>query len=112
MATLDFSDLTSSGQSSTNNKTTLNFDDLTSSTPSQNNSTLDFSDLTSTSNSGVVDSTFNLPGYEEETLADKVAFATRLGVTDTYRGVKQLFKIDKEQMEEEQKRLNRYIQDP
>ena len=112
MATLDFSDLTSSGQSSTNNKTTLNFDDLTSSTSSQNNSTLDFSDLTSTSNSGVVDSTFNLPGYEEETLADKVAFATRLGVTDTYRGVKQLFKIDKEQMEEEQKRLNRYIQDP
>ena len=39
-------------------------------------------------------STHNLYGYEEDTLSDKVAFATRLGVTDIYRGVKQLFSID------------------
>ena len=57
-------------------------------------------------------STHNLYGYEEDTLADKVAFASRIGVTDTYRGVKQLFGIDKEQMDEEQARLRAYLADP
>ena len=106
MATLDFSDLTPSGQSSANN--ILNFDSLS---PQNNNKKLlNFDSLTTSGNT--VDSTHNLPGYEEETLADKVAFATRIGITDTYRGVKQLFGVDKEQLEEEQKRLNSYIQDP
>ena len=67
MATLDFSDLTPSGQSSANN--TLNFDSLS---PQNNNKKLLNFDSLTTSGS-TVDSTHNLPGYEEETLADKVA---------------------------------------
>ena len=47
----------------------------------------------------------------EVSLADKLAFASQLGFSDTYRGVKQIFGVDEEEMSEEQARLNSYLQD-
>jgi len=49
------------------------------------------------------------PEYGEETYADKLAFVSRMGMQDTYRGVKQLLGFDKEQMEADQRRLNMYL---
>jgi len=54
------------------------------------------------------------PGYTdlgEVSLSDKLAFASQLGFADTYRGVKQLFGVDEEEMAEEQRRLNAYLKD-
>ena len=45
-------------------------------------------------------------------LWDKIAFATKLGFTDTYRGVKQIASIDKEKMKAEQEKLYRYMENP
>ena len=47
----------------------------------------------------------------EETLEDKVAFAAQMGFADTYRGVKQIFGINEEEMKRDQKRLERYLAD-
>jgi len=46
----------------------------------------------------------NVAGIENE--AQAMAYAGTLGFTDTYRGVKQLFNIDEEQMAIDQKKLN------
>jgi len=45
-------------------------------------------------------------------LWEKVKFASKLGFTDTYRGIKQLAGIDLEKMKEDQKKLYEYMQDP
>lgn len=50
------------------------------------------------------------PEYGEETQADRLAFAARMGFGDTWRGVKQLLGTDEEQMAEDQRRLNMYLQ--
>ena len=50
------------------------------------------------------------PEYGEDTYADKLAFVARMGMSDTWRGVKQLLGTDEEQMAEDQKRLNMYLQ--
>ena len=50
------------------------------------------------------------PEYGEETQADRLAFAARMGFQDTWRGVKQLLGTDEEQMAEDQRRLNMYLQ--
>ena len=49
------------------------------------------------------------PEYGEDTYADKLAFVARMGMSDTWRGVKQLLGTDEEQMAEDQKRLNMYL---
>ena len=36
--------------------------------------------------------------YAHDSVADKAAFAARLGMLDTYRGVKQLFNIQEDEM--------------
>jgi len=48
----------------------------------------------------------------EESLEDKVAFAAQMGFGDTYRGVKQIFGINEEEMKRDQQRLERYLKDP
>ena len=45
-------------------------------------------------------------------LWDKVAFATKLGLLDTVRGVKQLVGSDLEQMKADQKKLYEYMENP
>ena len=45
-------------------------------------------------------------------LWDKIAYATKLGFTDTYRGVKQMTGFDKDQMKAEQEKLYRYMENP
>ncbi len=50
------------------------------------------------------------PEYKEETYQDKLAFVARMGLQDTWRGVKQLLGTDEEQMAEDQRRLNTYLQ--
>ena len=50
------------------------------------------------------------PEYGEETHAERLAFAARMGFSDTWRGVKQLLGTDEEQMAEDQRRLNAYLQ--
>jgi len=50
------------------------------------------------------------PEYGEETQADRLAFAARMGFGDTWRGVKQLLGTDEEQMAEDQRRLNVYLE--
>jgi len=50
------------------------------------------------------------PEYEEETYQDKLAFVARMGLQDTWRGVKQLLGTDEEQMAADQRRLNTYLQ--
>ena len=45
-------------------------------------------------------------------LWNKIAFATKLGFTDTYRGVKQIASIDKEEMKAEQEKLYKYMENP
>ena len=52
----------------------------------------------------------NDSAYAEETHADRLAFAARMGFSDTWRGVKQLLGSDKEQMLKDQRRLNMYLQ--
>jgi len=49
---------------------------------------------------------------DDQDLWEKVKFATKLGFTDTYRGVKQIAGIDAEQMKADQKKLYEYMQDP
>ena len=49
---------------------------------------------------------------DDQDLWEKVKFATKLGFTDTYRGVKQIAGVDLEQMKEDQKKLYEYMQDP
>ena len=49
------------------------------------------------------------PEYGEETQADRLAFVARMGMQDTWRGVKQLLGTDEEQMAKDQKRLNMYL---
>ena len=49
------------------------------------------------------------PEYGEESYADKLAFVARMGMQDTWRGVKQLLGTDEEQMAEDQRRLNMYL---
>ena len=51
-------------------------------------------------------------GLGEVTLTDKLAFASQMGFSDTYRGIKQLFGVDEDEMAEEQKRLHSYLKDP
>ena len=50
------------------------------------------------------------PEYGEETQADRLAFVARMGMQDTWRGVKQLLGTDEEQMAADQRRLNMYLQ--
>jgi len=50
--------------------------------------------------------------YEQDSIADKAAFAARLGAADTYRGIKQLFNIQEEEMAEDMAKLNEYISNP
>jgi len=57
----------------------------------------------------VTNNTTPILGYEEETHADRVAFAARMGFADTWRGVKQLLGTDEEQMARDQRRLNMYL---
>jgi hypothetical protein len=52
----------------------------------------------------------NDSAYAEETHADRLAFAARMGFSDTWRGVKQLLGSDKEEMLKDQRRLNMYLQ--
>ena len=60
-----------------------------------------------------------LPNYSEEEDIDgdpelwkKVAFATKLGFTDTWRGGKQLVGVDLEEMKADQKKLYEYMENP
>ena len=57
----------------------------------------------------VTNNTQPLLGYEEETYADKLAFVARMGMSDTWRGVKQILGTDEEQMARDQKKLNMYL---
>ena len=50
--------------------------------------------------------------YAHDSVADKAAFAARLGMLDTYRGVKQLFNIQEDEMAEDMAKLNEYIANP
>ena len=50
------------------------------------------------------------PEYREESKAEILAFAGRMGFQDTWRGVKQLLGSDEEEMKKDQERLNRYLQ--
>ena len=50
--------------------------------------------------------------YAHDSVADKAAFAARLGAADTYRGIKQLFNIQEEEMAEDMAKLNEYISNP
>ena len=50
--------------------------------------------------------------YSHDSVADKAAFAARLGVGDTYRGVKQLFNIQEDEMAADMAKLNEYIANP
>ena len=50
--------------------------------------------------------------YSHDSVADKAAFAARLGVGDTYRGIKQLFNIQEDEMAADMVKLNEYIADP
>ena len=45
-------------------------------------------------------------------LWDKIAFATKLGFTDTYRGVKQIANVGKEEMKKDQEKLYQYMENP
>ena len=49
------------------------------------------------------------PEYAEETQADRLAFAARMGMADSWRGIKQLLGTDEEQMAADQRRLNMYL---
>ena len=57
----------------------------------------------------VTNNTTPILGYEEETHADRLAFAARMGFADTWRGVKQILGTDEEQMARDQRRLNMYL---
>ena len=50
-------------------------------------------------------------GVGEVSITDKLAFASQIGFADTYRGVKQLFGVDEEEMAAEQAKLNSYLRD-
>ena len=52
----------------------------------------------------------NNPEYAEDDLQSKLAFASRMGFADTWRGVKQILGTDEEQMLKDQRRLNMYLQ--
>ena len=43
---------------------------------------------------------------------DKLVFAAQMGFGDTYRGIKQIFGINEEEMARDQKRLETYLADP
>jgi len=49
---------------------------------------------------------------QEKTDFDKIVFASQVGFGDTYRGIKQMFGVDEEEMAEEQRRLKKYLADP
>ena len=49
------------------------------------------------------------PEYREESMAEIIGFASRMGFQDTWRGVKQLLGSDEEEMKRDQERLNRYL---
>ena len=61
-------------------------------------------------NASNYDSTY-VPQPEED-LQDKLAFAARMGFSDTYRGIKQIFGVDEADMSADQKRLESYFKDP
>ena len=46
----------------------------------------------------------------DKDLWDKIAFATKLGFTDTYRGVKQIANVGKEEMKKDQEKLYQYME--
>ena len=50
------------------------------------------------------------PEYGETTHAERLAFASRIGFSDSWRGIKQLLGSDEEEMKKEQERLNSYLQ--
>lgn len=50
------------------------------------------------------------PEYGETTHAERLAFASRMGFSDSWRGIKQLLGSDEEEMKKEQERLNSYLQ--
>ena len=57
------------------------------------------------------DRTRAVSAYMEDSLDDKLKFAAYMGAMDTYRGVKQLFGVDEEDMKKEQIRLESYLSD-
>lgn len=50
------------------------------------------------------------PEYGETTHADRLAFASRMGFMDSWRGIKQILGSDEEEMKKDQERLNSYLQ--
>jgi len=50
------------------------------------------------------------PEYGETTHAERLAFASRMGFSDSWRGIKQLLGSDEEEMRKDQERLNSYLQ--
>jgi hypothetical protein len=55
-------------------------------------------------------SSFKEEPREAKDLSEAMAYAFKIGVTDTYRGVKQIIGYDKEQMKKDQKELHRLME--